>query len=69
MISGSLLPEILDMRLDPELLEGPPETGARVLALARLADAEDALARLLPGAACAAGEAVGVYPLPWRWAE
>jgi hypothetical protein len=47
------------MRLDPELLEGPPETGARVLALARLADVEDALARLLdpkdPG---------GARPLP-----
>jgi hypothetical protein len=34
------------MRLDPETLDGAPETGARVLALARLADAEDALARL-----------------------
>ena len=34
------------MRLDPEILDGPPETGARILALARLADAEEALARL-----------------------
>jgi hypothetical protein len=34
------------MRLDPEILDGPPETGARILALARLADAEDAAARL-----------------------
>ncbi len=34
------------MRLDPETLDGAPETGARVLALARLADAEEALARL-----------------------
>jgi CHAD domain-containing protein/CYTH domain-containing protein len=34
------------MRLDPEILDGPPETGARVLALARLADAEDAVAPL-----------------------
>ncbi len=34
------------MRLDPEILDGPPETGARVLALARLADAEEALAHL-----------------------
>ena len=35
------------MRLDPELLDGSPETGARVLALARLADADEALSRLL----------------------
>jgi CHAD domain-containing protein len=34
------------MRLDPELLEGPPATGARVLALGRLADAEEAATRL-----------------------
>lgn len=34
------------MRLDPEILDGPPEIGARILALVRLADAEDALARL-----------------------
>ena len=34
------------MRLDPETLDGAPETGARVLALARLAEAEEALARL-----------------------
>ncbi|HET8538323.1 MAG TPA: CHAD domain-containing protein [Anaeromyxobacter sp.] len=34
------------MRLDPEILDGPPEIGARVLALARLADAEDAVAPL-----------------------
>ncbi len=34
------------MRLDPEILDGPPETGARILALARLADSEEALARL-----------------------
>ncbi len=34
------------MRLDPEILDGPPETGARVLVLARLADAEDACARI-----------------------
>jgi hypothetical protein len=47
------------MRLDSELLEGPPETGARVLALARLADAEDALARLLD-----AKDAAGARPLP-----
>ncbi len=33
------------MRLDPEILDGPPETGARILALARLADAEEALGR------------------------
>lgn len=59
MISGSLLPELKDMRLDPELLEGPPETGARVLALARLADADDALARLLDPR-----DAGGGRPLP-----
>lgn len=47
------------MRLDPELLEGPPETGARVLALARLADADDALARLLE-----VRDAGGARPLP-----
>ncbi len=35
------------MRLDPELLDGPPDAGARVLALARLADADEALTRLL----------------------
>ncbi len=34
------------MRLDPEILDGPPELGARILALAWLADADDALARL-----------------------
>jgi hypothetical protein len=34
------------MRLDLETLDGAPEPGARVLALARLADAADALARL-----------------------
>jgi hypothetical protein len=34
------------MRLDLEILDGPPEIGARILALARLADAEDALAPL-----------------------
>jgi hypothetical protein len=48
-----------DMRLDPELLEGPPETGARVLALARLADVEDALTRLLD-----AKDGGGARPLP-----
>lgn len=47
------------MRLDPELLEGPPETGARVLALARVADVEDALARLLDAKAPG-----GARPLP-----
>jgi CHAD domain-containing protein len=36
------------MRLQAELLEGAPGPGARVLALARLADAEEALARLDP---------------------
>src|SRR5829696_5796101 len=35
------------MRLDAETLEGPPEPGARILALARLADADEALLRLL----------------------
>jgi CHAD domain-containing protein len=34
------------MRLDGELLDGPSTTGARVLALGRLADAEEAGARL-----------------------
>lgn len=34
------------MRLDPELLDGPAAAGARVLALGRLADAEEAAARL-----------------------
>jgi len=34
------------MRLDSEILDGPPEVGARILALARLAEAEDALAAL-----------------------
>jgi CHAD domain-containing protein len=34
------------MRLDPELLDGSPAAGARVLALGRLADAEEAAARL-----------------------
>jgi hypothetical protein len=47
------------MRLDSELLEGPPETGARVVALARLADAEDALGRLVD-----AKDAGGARSLP-----
>jgi hypothetical protein len=47
------------MRLDPELLEGPPDTGARVLALARLADVEEALSRLLDPR-----DAGGGRPLP-----
>ena len=47
------------MRLDPELLEGPPETGARVLALARLADVEEAVARLVDPK-----DAGGARPLP-----
>lgn len=34
------------MRLDPDLLEGPPAAGARVMALARLGDVEAAAARL-----------------------
>ena len=34
------------MRLDPELLDGPAAAGARVLALGRLADTEEAAARL-----------------------
>lgn len=34
------------MRLDPELLEGPPAAGARVMALARVGDVEAAAARL-----------------------
>jgi CHAD domain-containing protein len=39
------------MRLDPEILDGPPEIGARIVLLARLADAEDALAALSDGGA------------------
>jgi hypothetical protein len=38
------------MRLDPEILDGPPELGARVVLLARLADADDALAAFDDGA-------------------
>src|SRR6266545_3009786 len=34
------------MRLDSEILDGPPEVGARIVALARLAEAEDAFAAL-----------------------
>jgi CHAD domain-containing protein len=34
------------MRLDPELLDGPPAAGARVMALARCADVEAAAARV-----------------------
>jgi CHAD domain-containing protein len=34
------------MRLDPELLEGPPAAGARVMALARCADVEAAAGRI-----------------------
>lgn len=34
------------MRLDPELLEGPPAAGARVMALARCGDVEAAAARV-----------------------
>ncbi len=34
------------MRLDSEILDGPPEAGARIVALARLAEAEDAFAAL-----------------------
>jgi CHAD domain-containing protein len=34
------------MRLDTELLDGPPAAGARILALARCADVEEAAARL-----------------------
>ncbi len=34
------------MRLDPELLDGPPGAGARVMALARCADVEEAAGRL-----------------------
>jgi CHAD domain-containing protein len=34
------------MRLDPEILDGPAEVGARIVALARLADAEEALGRI-----------------------
>jgi CHAD domain-containing protein len=37
------------MRLDPEILDGSPDTGARIVVLARLADAEDALAALEAG--------------------
>ena len=38
------------MRLDDELLDGPPAPGARVMALARAAEVEAAAARLLvPG--------------------
>jgi molybdopterin biosynthesis enzyme len=29
----------------------------------------DALVRLAPGAECAAGDPVDVFPLPWRWTE